>query len=200
MVAAVITLAGAMGMVPVAEGVERGGQAEVLHALGCPSAQGYLFSAPREAAEVERMILGGPRPPAPLRVIVCDDAPRCAPSCAPTWSATGAWRSSARPGTGRAPSRSPGSCARTWCCSTSDAEGRRAPALPAIRRAAPDARVVVLSGCDGGDRRQGARARRAAATSRSLRASPRFEAIHAARGVELQRAACGAVRRGLSPA
>jgi diguanylate cyclase (GGDEF)-like protein/PAS domain S-box-containing protein len=45
-VAAIIQLAQALGVVAVAEGVETEGQAEILRELGCHLAQGYLFSRP----------------------------------------------------------------------------------------------------------------------------------------------------------
>jgi diguanylate cyclase (GGDEF)-like protein/PAS domain S-box-containing protein len=43
---AIVSLAQALGIDAIAEGVENEGQAEVLRALGCPLAQGYLFGAP----------------------------------------------------------------------------------------------------------------------------------------------------------
>jgi EAL domain-containing protein (putative c-di-GMP-specific phosphodiesterase class I) len=45
-VAAIVSLAQALGIDAIAEGVESEEQAEVLRALGCPMAQGYLFGAP----------------------------------------------------------------------------------------------------------------------------------------------------------
>jgi EAL domain-containing protein (putative c-di-GMP-specific phosphodiesterase class I) len=45
-VAAIVSLAEALGIEAIAEGVESEEQAEVLRALGCPMAQGYLFGAP----------------------------------------------------------------------------------------------------------------------------------------------------------
>ena len=48
-VRATIDLAGALGLRVVAEGVERTEQAAALLALGCGSAQGYLYSRPLEA-------------------------------------------------------------------------------------------------------------------------------------------------------
>ena len=50
-------LAKALGMTPVAEGVETQEQLEQLRALGCTEAQGYLFSPPRPYDEIAR--LGG---------------------------------------------------------------------------------------------------------------------------------------------
>ncbi len=55
-VAAVIDLAHSLGLVAVAEGVERPGQADRLRALGCDIAQGYYFGRPQPA---EQLALGG---------------------------------------------------------------------------------------------------------------------------------------------
>jgi diguanylate cyclase (GGDEF)-like protein/PAS domain S-box-containing protein len=59
---AVIDLGKSLGMVVVAEGVERPDQAEYLRARGCPQAQGNLYSPPMEATQVpfflERWKLG----------------------------------------------------------------------------------------------------------------------------------------------
>jgi diguanylate cyclase (GGDEF)-like protein len=74
-VAAVIRLADAMGLVPIAEGVEVAAQADELRALGCPSAQGFLWSAARSAEDVEALVSEAPEPTGPIRVVVCDDAP-----------------------------------------------------------------------------------------------------------------------------
>ncbi len=49
---AVIDLGRSLGMVVVAEGVERLDQAEHLRSRGCPQAQGNLYSPPMEAAQV----------------------------------------------------------------------------------------------------------------------------------------------------
>ena len=45
-VAAIVSLARALGIDAIAEGVENEDQAELLRELGCPLAQGYLFGAP----------------------------------------------------------------------------------------------------------------------------------------------------------
>jgi len=74
-VAAVIKLADAMGLVPIAEGVELAAQAEELRALGCTSAQGFLWSAAGPAEDVEALVEAAPEATGPIRVVVCDDAP-----------------------------------------------------------------------------------------------------------------------------
>jgi EAL domain-containing protein (putative c-di-GMP-specific phosphodiesterase class I) len=50
-VEAVVSLARAMGMQTVAEGIETSGQADLLRALGCELGQGYYFSEPLPAHE-----------------------------------------------------------------------------------------------------------------------------------------------------
>jgi EAL domain-containing protein (putative c-di-GMP-specific phosphodiesterase class I) len=52
-VQAVVNIAAALNMTTVAEGVETRDQRELLSRLGCTEMQGYLFSAPRPAAEVK---------------------------------------------------------------------------------------------------------------------------------------------------
>ena len=58
-VAAVISLGHALGLEVVAEGVETEQQLAELNALGCESAQGFLFAPPQPAADVEVMITRG---------------------------------------------------------------------------------------------------------------------------------------------
>jgi diguanylate cyclase (GGDEF)-like protein len=59
-VRAVTGLGKSLGMVTTAEGVENTEQLALLRREGCTQAQGYLFSKPRPAAEVERL-LSAPR-------------------------------------------------------------------------------------------------------------------------------------------
>jgi diguanylate cyclase (GGDEF)-like protein len=55
-VRAVTGLGKSLGIVTTAEGVETDAQFELLRREGCTQAQGYLFSRPRPAAEVEKML------------------------------------------------------------------------------------------------------------------------------------------------
>jgi len=52
-VTAIIALARSLGLRVIAEGVETRRQMEVLHRLGCSVMQGYLFSRPKPADEIE---------------------------------------------------------------------------------------------------------------------------------------------------
>ncbi|HEU4978556.1 MAG TPA: EAL domain-containing protein [Solirubrobacteraceae bacterium] len=58
-VEAVLTMAGALGLDVVAEGVETEHQLACLRDLGCPWAQGFLFSRPLPEAAAERSLLVG---------------------------------------------------------------------------------------------------------------------------------------------
>jgi diguanylate cyclase (GGDEF)-like protein len=53
---AIIAMAHQLGLRAIAEGVERPGQAEFLRAQGCDAMQGYLFSRPVPAHEVEALL------------------------------------------------------------------------------------------------------------------------------------------------
>ena len=53
---AVVNIAGASNMTTTAEGVEQEWQRDLLRELGCTEMQGYLFSPPVSAAEIERMM------------------------------------------------------------------------------------------------------------------------------------------------
>jgi EAL domain-containing protein (putative c-di-GMP-specific phosphodiesterase class I) len=56
---AVTGLGKGLGMVTTAEGVETAEQLALLRREGCIQAQGYLFSKPRPAPEVERLLSRG---------------------------------------------------------------------------------------------------------------------------------------------
>lgn len=56
LVEAIVALAGALGLPVVAEGVETPEQATILGRLGVPLAQGYLFSRPVPAIEIDALI------------------------------------------------------------------------------------------------------------------------------------------------
>jgi EAL domain-containing protein (putative c-di-GMP-specific phosphodiesterase class I) len=55
-VEAVVSLARAMGMQTVAEGIESTGQADLLRVLGCEMGQGYYFSEPLPAHEANALL------------------------------------------------------------------------------------------------------------------------------------------------
>ncbi len=55
---AVTGLGKSLGMVTTAEGVENAEQLALLRREGCTQAQGFLFSKPRPASEVERLLSG----------------------------------------------------------------------------------------------------------------------------------------------
>src|SRR5207244_3954952 len=63
-VEAVVNIAAARRITTTAEGVETETQRQLLRALGCSEMQGYLFSAPKPAADVLQSLLAhrqGPR-------------------------------------------------------------------------------------------------------------------------------------------
>jgi EAL domain-containing protein (putative c-di-GMP-specific phosphodiesterase class I)/GGDEF domain-containing protein len=57
---AVVRLGTTIGLVTVAEGIERAEQADRLRALGCPLGQGTLFSEPLPAADFAELVAGTP--------------------------------------------------------------------------------------------------------------------------------------------
>ena len=61
-IAAIIDLAHALGLIVIAEGVESQIQLEALRELSCDQAVGYLFSDPRAAGEFDEVLnLDDPR-------------------------------------------------------------------------------------------------------------------------------------------
>ena len=66
-VSGVVTMAEALGMTVVAEGVEEASQVEQLRALGCSFAQGFFFARPMPAGELECLLQSRPQMPAPAR-------------------------------------------------------------------------------------------------------------------------------------
>ena len=63
---AIIDLTHTLGLVVVAEGIERQEQAIELRRLDCNLGQGYYFTRPLAAATIEPMILDGSREPSPV--------------------------------------------------------------------------------------------------------------------------------------
>jgi EAL domain-containing protein (putative c-di-GMP-specific phosphodiesterase class I) len=61
-VRAVAALANGMGMTATAEGVETAEQLRSIASEGCTEMQGFLFSRPLPAAEIERQFLSGRGP------------------------------------------------------------------------------------------------------------------------------------------
>jgi diguanylate cyclase (GGDEF)-like protein/PAS domain S-box-containing protein len=57
-VQAIASLATGLNMITTAEGVETERQLEIIRATGCTEMQGYLFSPPRPAAEISRLLVG----------------------------------------------------------------------------------------------------------------------------------------------
>jgi EAL domain-containing protein (putative c-di-GMP-specific phosphodiesterase class I) len=55
-VSTIITLAHSLNLKVVAEGVETGQQAKLLALLNCDEVQGFLYSKPVPAAEIEKML------------------------------------------------------------------------------------------------------------------------------------------------
>jgi EAL domain-containing protein (putative c-di-GMP-specific phosphodiesterase class I) len=53
---AIVELAGTLGLLTVAEGIETSEQSRHVAALGCDLAQGYLFSRPIEADAVSALV------------------------------------------------------------------------------------------------------------------------------------------------
>ena len=53
-----VTLAHALGLVAIAEGIESDGQLASLRGLGCDLAQGFLFARPQPAAQIANMLSG----------------------------------------------------------------------------------------------------------------------------------------------
>ena len=55
---AIVDLAGTLGLLTIAEGIETTNQQEHVAALGCDIAQGYLFSRPVDADMVMSLVRG----------------------------------------------------------------------------------------------------------------------------------------------
>ena len=55
--AAILVMAHAFDLVPIAEGVQTEGEADALRQLGCRYGQGYYWGAPMPAAALERLLV-----------------------------------------------------------------------------------------------------------------------------------------------
>jgi EAL domain-containing protein (putative c-di-GMP-specific phosphodiesterase class I) len=64
----IVDLGANLGLRVIAEGIERAGQVTELRALGCELGQGYHFSVPAPAAELESLIVSRTASAAPLSV------------------------------------------------------------------------------------------------------------------------------------
>jgi diguanylate cyclase (GGDEF)-like protein/PAS domain S-box-containing protein len=71
----IVQLGGSLEMLTVAEGVETQDQLDTLRTLGCDLAQGFFFSEPRPADEVEAMLATAPRVIADLTAAVLTESP-----------------------------------------------------------------------------------------------------------------------------
>jgi EAL domain-containing protein (putative c-di-GMP-specific phosphodiesterase class I) len=59
-VRAVASLANSLEMATIAEGVETERQLEMVRSLGCTEMQGFVFSPPRPASEIARLLASPP--------------------------------------------------------------------------------------------------------------------------------------------
>jgi EAL domain-containing protein (putative c-di-GMP-specific phosphodiesterase class I) len=66
-VAMIVSLAHTLGLKVIAEGVEEDEQMTLLRELGCDQIQGYLFSRPLPANEIEPLLRAVNDPTAPAR-------------------------------------------------------------------------------------------------------------------------------------
>jgi EAL domain-containing protein (putative c-di-GMP-specific phosphodiesterase class I) len=72
---AIVDLAGTLGLLTIAEGIETTQQQEHVAALGCDLAQGYLFSHPVDADVVLGLVSTiGAAVPSPLRLALVEPA------------------------------------------------------------------------------------------------------------------------------
>jgi EAL domain-containing protein (putative c-di-GMP-specific phosphodiesterase class I) len=61
-VSTILLLAQSLGLSTTAEGVETTAQRDALRALGCPTAQGFLFSTPRTPADFAQQLAASTTP------------------------------------------------------------------------------------------------------------------------------------------
>ena len=93
-VSAVVAVANALGLTPIAEGVERPEQLDALVRLGCAQAQGFLLGAPAPASEIPAMLAAGalPAPAVPAAPAVPTAAGPSGPGAASTAAAMSSGR------------------------------------------------------------------------------------------------------------
>jgi len=63
---AIIDLTHTLGLVVVAEGIERAEQRDQLRRLNCNLGQGFFFTRPLDAEEIDALLLNDPREPVPV--------------------------------------------------------------------------------------------------------------------------------------
>jgi EAL domain-containing protein (putative c-di-GMP-specific phosphodiesterase class I) len=75
LVAAAISMGGALNMEVVAEGVEHAAQVRRLQGMGCTLAQGFLFARPLEAADIRSLLIAQARGESPLELLTGGQGP-----------------------------------------------------------------------------------------------------------------------------
>ena len=148
-VSGVVGLARALGMLAVAEGVETPEQAVRLAELGCPLGQGYHWSKPLSARQMERWLKVHWAHNPPTRVLVVDDDPRLREVVGLALQFDGSFEVVAEASDGteaieRAGAHQPDLVLLDLAMPGMD--GRQA--IPHILDAAPASKIVVLSACD----------------------------------------------------